>query len=752
MTILIDNRSSAFASINDATSFASSCLERLLRRPELASKAWVLLTAGLTILCTAAPARADGAVHATVFVTIGGGQPSGSDNATFAVPDFEASLFDAGNVPRFTARSDHNGRLVFSAVPSGTYRLCWRTRGWLPGCAPDAIDLVSGVYVLPGIDVRPVVERGPDGSVTRGPLWGRVTLYDGSSAYERNEFLRIDQAVDVALLQPSGSTLTQKRLGPNGYFIFVDAPASATSLRAATGNVTSTAAISTNARNGAPIDVRLAFGKPTIDAIRTTALPEFALADAARRRVVLSVQANDPRGEQLTYEWHPAPGSGRIISSDGSTAVWEPSPVSGRQDVYSVVRNASGAVSSRVLSTNITQTSALAITCPQPAPPTSGPGAVNRTMFLSYYEPSSDAQAQAYYKALDPQMSFSNSWTGGTHSNLKDWLAQAGFAPNAPAGGGIDHSTSEQVAYLNHNDLGFGRRMTVRINANNGTVYAFVTNFGQPDQCPQNADDAKANNSPGATVAMEYSPLQGVSGSVIKFFVYGPSADPATAGLVNSANLDNNGPKYVPNLCVTCHGGQALDPSVTTLTPEQASLRYDPTNASTGPHFREFDLASFRYPSGTATDPNTNVPTDTTLLAAFKTLNDFVLRTNPTNAMSEIINKWYANSSPPYDASAVPGGWSAHPNLYQDVVARSCRTCHLAIGNTVGGSAAIDWATYDSFKRYRQTIRSFVCAGPGARQMPHALMTYVNFWLGGKEPNELGAFSAADWAAFGGCN
>src|SRR5262249_53759608 len=148
-------------------------------------------------------------------------------------------------------------------------------------------------------------------------------------------------------------------------------------------------------------------------------------------------------------------------------------------------------------------------------------------------------------------------WTGGTRSTLGAWLNQAGISASVQtgiAGTNVDQTTTEQTAYLNHNDLGFGRRMTIR-RSDDGDIYAFVTNFGGANQNPVNADEALDGTGPGATVAMEYTPLAGASSGpdidprVVKFFVYGPGGQ-----LVNSADLDGFGQKFVPGLCQNCHG------------------------------------------------------------------------------------------------------------------------------------------------------------------------------------------------------
>ena len=238
-------------------------------------------------------------------------------------------------------------------------------------------------------------------------------------------------------------------------------------------------------------------------------------------------------------------------------------------------------------------------------------GSISRIPFLSFFSnpaPSGsppDYQARAavaYYKALDggtfgptnpADFTQGGTWSGGTRSTLSAWLSQAGINPNVQtglAGTNVDHTTTEQTAYLNHNDLGFGRRMTIR-KAANSDVFAFVTNFGNADQNPANENGALNAIAPGATIAMEYTPLAsassgtGIDPRVVKFFVYG-----AGGQLVNSADLDGFGQKFVPGLCQNCHGGDRFTIASTAALPvataDEVRLRPDPTQVG----------ASFRQP------------------------------------------------------------------------------------------------------------------------------------------------------------
>jgi hypothetical protein len=375
-------------------------------------------------------------------------------------------------------------------------------------------------------------------------------------------------------------------------------------------------------------------------------------------------------------------------------------------------------------------------------------GSISRIPFLSFKGEGTKDAAVGYYKGLDPAMTFDESdplnptWSGGTHSTLGDWWGLAGFDPTTGAGG-------VRASYLNHNDLGFGRDMHIRKSAG-GDVFAYVTNYGRADQNPSNADDADTQNlaTQGATVAMEFTPLAGVPGKVVKFFVYN-NGQP-TGKLINSANLDGFGEKFVPNLCITCHGGEFYFPADPAL-PTALELSLRPSLASAvGASFREFDTQSFRYPGGVAVLPAAQ-------RQAFFDLNQLVKDSAPQPEIVDLINGWYAGIAPtdPPNDLFTPAAWidAAQPakqQLYQQVVGRSCRTCHVAFG---GGSSpfAVNWSRYEQFQNFRGSVQNLVCGDD--KFMPHALMTYRNFWLEGgpHKPTVLGSFAVPGWAAFGTC-
>jgi hypothetical protein len=346
-----------------------------------------------------------------------------------------------------------------------------------------------------------------------------------------------------------------------------------------------------------------------------------------------------------------------------------------------------------------------------------------------------------YYGDVDPQ----GLRTGS--KKLGDWWSVNGFDSSGRAPGEV------RTSYLNNNDLGSGRDMHF-LRHNDGTVSAYVTNYvdmigGMPffSQNPAYADSALAHDltRQAATVCMEWSPVEGTSNRIVKFFVYGGGG--AGAPSISSLPLDAGGPKFVPQLCAYCHGGS-----------------YTPGNPDMGASFREFDLTTFKFPGGR------DVPNDGER-AAFKQQN-LIVRSNSTDnisvqAIKNLINGWYgipqtnvdphptftgqySNWFPPGLAATgwddAPGASSdtrtSHRYLYRSVVAKSCRTCHVAFG------PGLDWTTFGTptspgFSTFKSNIApgpaSFVF-GPSSdvaptTAMPHSFVTYKNFWSS-RNPSE----------------
>ena len=351
------------------------------------------------------------------------------------------------------------------------------------------------------------------------------------------------------------------------------------------------------------------------------------------------------------------------------------------------------------------------------------------SIFLTFKEEGSAAQAAGYYATVDPN---------NLRTTLGAWWNTNGFILGAD---GFPNN-AVRTSYLNNNDLGSGRDMYF-LQHPDGTMAAYVTNYGLFDQNPGNADLALARTTPGATVAMEYSPVEGQGTTrIVKFFVFVGNGNGAAATRQAGAELDGFGVKFVPNLCLNCHGGSFSPANVAAPTFAEVNMLAS---------FRELDTATYKFPGGRLTPNNTEKD-------AFKQQNLIVkgLNTGDTltrQAIKDLISGWYPGASSDQDNSYTPTGWTGSPQqgLYHDVVKNSCRTCHIAFVSSEN-SGGFNWNRYDQLKARHGFLSSFVLCE--ARYMPHAVITYRNFWLSGSphRPGSLRNFSdGANWTALGMC-
>lgn len=366
--------------------------------------------------------------------------------------------------------------------------------------------------------------------------------------------------------------------------------------------------------------------------------------------------------------------------------------------------------------------------------------------FLQYSKGTGSlAKAQGYYAAIAATTD---------KPTLGQWWGANGFDP-------VDGSGGTRTSFLNHNDLGFGRDMHCRSNgaigaigdpiAGNVDIACYVTNYGEPNQEIGNANLAETADTATAvaTVAMEYSAVAGQNPNnrIVKFYVY--LGGQASGALTEAADLDKAGPKFVPNLCEICHGGN-YNPA------DQANPTFDEVNL--GSSFREFDAYSFKFPGS---NPQAAQEAD------FLTQNTMVYHSKPSPPIQEVIKAFYAGGAT-IDQNAVPTGWFLPPaaviapqeDLYLKIVGKSCRTCHVAqpAYNPLVAPLPLDtypsWATYEQFRDNRSLVYALACS---VKAMPNALVTFKNFWLslGPHRPDYLGSFTDAGtgWQpALGACD
>jgi hypothetical protein len=168
-----------------------------------------------------------------------------------------------------------------------------------------------------------------------------------------------------------------------------------------------------------------------------------------------------------------------------------------------------------------------------------------------------------------------------------------------------------------------------------------------------------------------------------------------------------------------------------------------------GARFRELDTATYKFPGG-AVVPSSGEKD------RFKQQNLLIANAGAgctAQAIRDLIAGWYPGASTDQDNTFTPPGWAGSPRstLYHDVVKRSCRTCHVAFDDNPNPTG-INWTTYDQLKTRHGFLESFVLCDN--RFMPHAVVTYRNFWLSGAphQPGVLRSYSdGAAWTPFGEC-
>jgi hypothetical protein len=326
--------------------------------------------------------------------------------------------------------------------------------------------------------------------------------------------------------------------------------------------------------------------------------------------------------------------------------------------------------------------------------------------------------ADNYYTLIGAYTYTSSGNPSPHHITFDEWKAKNEY--NA-----VDGSGDVNSVYFNAGDLAFWRGMHQKTAAS-GKISYYVSNFTTDVDCINNVNAI-------ATVCMEYAPLVAGGGNVnvTKFYVFN-----GTGNLVNAANLDGNpvnGLKFIPGLCITCHGGNAnLDYS--SFANSGALQTYFNGHVAEVPNYLPFDAKSFFYSTASGyirTDQEDHI----------RLLNNTVLSTQTTTAITGFINAAYnsnSNSSGQgfidnavVDVGGASNTWNTttlvntvNPShFYVDVVGTSCRTCHIARTDP-----NIWFDTKAKFIAKSFTINLFVCPATPNRFMPNSKVTYQNFW------------------------
>jgi hypothetical protein len=356
-------------------------------------------------------------------------------------------------------------------------------------------------------------------------------------------------------------------------------------------------------------------------------------------------------------------------------------------------------------------------------PPTGFPSDVvpSPERYLSYKGIDARTDACAYYKAIGAASGCDESGNLVNTISFDDWQRATQMGKYAPPG-----APPEFVAnYINRADLNLARtHHSISYNPNHTAAYV-CNHLGpkvlDPDQAEIDAvvDTLVNGQNLVACVAMDYAATPAVNDGLpfVRFLIFGPSGQ-----LLPSVNLDGRREKFVPGTCVVCHGGDHYAGHY---------LAHD--SANVGAHYLPYDTGNFEFSSKAGLQESDQEE-------AIYNLNQNVLKTNSTVAEQELIAGWYATSHV-LDRNYTPLSWqtqtaipaSIATNFYQNVVARSCRGCHVS---------QVEGYNWDHFQNinitnYRSTsvydfFYTIACNGGNSLfrsfSMPNSLVTFNRYW------------------------
>jgi mono/diheme cytochrome c family protein len=359
--------------------------------------------------------------------------------------------------------------------------------------------------------------------------------------------------------------------------------------------------------------------------------------------------------------------------------------------------------------------------------------------------------ATAYYAAIDPN---------NDKDTLPKWKAANGFGTAPGALGEVTATFGDQK------DLGYGRRMTARQNAD-GTIAVFVENYSVNagegyTYTPLNLDAAVVQDAQWhvGTNAIEFSPGPGGTWRFAKFYTYDPTP-PYARRLM--ANLDGRGLKAMPGICISCHGGRGdpLTPPTGTPAAPLFPLVMNSESQARGDvqaRMQMLNADSFGFSS-------TPGYTRADLEPAIKTINKMVLcsypiaamTANPEDACRQDIStapnqyaqyEWQGTAATALKAAYggdglpnatfsdtyVPSGWLSvgQSSLYTNVLHPACITCHTLRGT--GNQSDLDFDTYAKFQNYSDRIKAHVF---DRGNMPLAKIVSEKFWSTSSEYSTL---------------
>lgn len=380
----------------------------------------------------------------------------------------------------------------------------------------------------------------------------------------------------------------------------------------------------------------------------------------------------------------------------------------------------------------------------------------------------SEAYATAYYEAVDPL---------NQRTTLADWKAINGF----------DAGEDVHVTFRDTKDLGYGRDMYAK-SFPDGRVAIYVDNYVvriEPGDAttygPLNLGAAIEQDREYhfGTNAIEFSPDSNDpnGNKILKFFTFTPADANGVQHRLIKVDLDGRGDKYMPTMCVVCHGATmyplrqdgSFDP-ISLKSPKMNILQQHTFEFSADPGFTEAEQArgiaeinrmvyNTYHEMGERLDGNNATINDDRDDDQANWHSDFA---------EELLEVTYGFSDPgegnrladtsaftAYQAGAVPSGWAQTADrpggvdvLYKEVIEPHCIGCHSLRGTKVASNNdtilgedhhpnAVNFSTFEEFIGYNDLIIDYVYRR-GA--MPRSLINFDQFWNDPIAPTLLATF------------
>lgn len=431
-----------------------------------------------------------------------------------------------------------------------------------------------------------------------------------------------------------------------------------------------------------------------------------------------------------------------------------------------------------------------------------------------------------YYKAVGAVKNCGTTGNLVGAISFNDWKRMVKIDEYAVAGPTEYSATYVNKADLNltrnHHSISYAPNNTAAYVCNHlGPPFSLVTAQADIDTAIANTVDGKNLV---ACVAMDYTVHPGVNGGqpFIRFLIFGPSGQ-----LLPSVNLDGRREKFVPGTCVVCHGGDhyagkfpedgtgfanvgahflpydtgnfefSSKAGLTEADQEEQiySLNQNVLNANPTPAEQtliaawyksghvlnkkytppSFLAAALPYSIASISSTGGNVTVTTVKPNGFTTGSPVTIAgvANPQfNGTFSSISVFSSNQFTYADniSDAVSSGGTAKtnptaPGFYQNVLARSCRGCHVAMYGDFNldlyqnvGPGLSTTAFFDN----GYDVETNACGGDSGverdHMMPNSLVTFNRFWLTYKnkvglpdQPGTMTKFYENDTGPAGAC-